>query len=179
MKHSRLVREIVEVIALALIIFLAIHFSIQNYTVNDHNMEPGLHSGQFVLVNRLVYLFHSPERGDVIVFQEPDNPGTDLIKRIIGLPGDTVKWDGTNVWVDGAKLNEPYITKASNYNANTVMPGPNQYFVMGDNRPNSKDSRSFGVVPKDYIVGKAVLVDWPLGQWQFISTYPSVYANVK
>lgn len=81
--------------------------------------------------------------------------------------------------LDGTKLNEPYITKASNYNANTVMLGSNQYFVMGDNRPNSKDSRSFGIVPKDYIVGKAMLVDWPLSQWQFINTYPSVYTNVK
>ena len=179
MKRSRLVREIVEFIALALIIFLAIHFSIQNYTINGHSMDPDLHSGQFVLVNKLAYLFHSPDRGDVIVLQEPDDPGTDLIKRIIGLPGDTVKWDGTNVWVDGTKLNEPYITKASNYNANTVMLGSNQYFVMGDNRPNSKDSRSFGIVPKDYIVGKAMLVDWPLSQWQFINTYPSVYTNVK
>lgn len=99
MQRSRLMREIVEVIALALIIFLAIHFSIQNYTINGHSMEPDLHSGQFVLVNKLAYLFHSPDRGDVIVLQEPDDPGTDLIKRIIGLPGDTVKWDGTNVWM--------------------------------------------------------------------------------
>ena len=101
MRRSHLAREIVETVALTILIFLAIHFTVQNYQISGPSMQNTLHSGQFVLVNKLAYLFHSPERGDVIVLQEPDVPGRDLIKRVIGLPGDTIKLDGTNVWVDG------------------------------------------------------------------------------
>jgi signal peptidase I len=179
LKRSHLAREIVETIALALLIFLAIHFTIQNYQIDGPSMQNTLHTGQYVLVNKVAYLFHAPERGDIIVLQEPDNPNRDLIKRVIGLPGDTIRWDGTNVWVNGTELSEPYITKASNYNANTVTLGKDQYFVMGDNRPQSEDSRAFGVVPKDYIIGKAILVDWPFNQWKMLDTYSSVYTHIK
>lgn len=179
MKRSHLAREIVETIALALLIFLAIHFTIQNYMVDGPSMQNTLHTGQYVLVNKVSYLFHAPERGDIIVFEEPDQPSRDLIKRVIGVPGDTIHWDGTNVWVDGVELNEPYITSKSNYNANAVKLGPNQYFVMGDNRPKSEDSRVFGIVPKDNIIGKAIVVDWPLNQWKILDTYPSVYSHIK
>lgn len=142
-------------------------------------MQNTLHTGQFVLVNKVAYLFHAPERGDIVVFHEPDQPDRDLIKRVIGLPGDTIKLDGTNVWVDGVELNEPYITQRSNPSAETVTVPPNDYFVMGDNRPVSEDSRYFGFVPKDYIVGKAILVYWPLNQWQMLNTYTSVYTAIK
>lgn len=179
MKRSHLAREIVETIALALLIFLAIHFTIQNYMVDGPSMQKTLYTNQYVLVNKVAYLFHAPERGDIIVFEEPDQPSRDLIKRVIGVPGDTVHWDGTNVWVNGVELNEPYITSKSNYNANTVKLGPNQYFVMGDNRPKSEDSRVFGIVPKDNIIGKAIVVDWPLNQWKILDTYPSVYSHIK
>jgi signal peptidase I len=178
-KRSHLAREIVETVALTILIFLAIHFTVQNYQISGPSMENTLHSGQFVLVNKLAYLFHSPERGDVVVLQEPDVPGRDLIKRVIGLPGDTIKLDGTNVWVNGMLLNEPYITQKSNPGAETVTVPPNDYFVLGDNRPVSEDSRYFGFVPKDYIVGKAILVYWPLSQWQIINTYSSVFSQIK
>ena len=179
MKRSHLAREIVEIIALTLLIFLAIHFTIQNYQIDGPSMQNTLHTGQYVLVNKVAYLFHAPERGDIIILQEPDQPGRDLINRVIGLPGDTIKLDGTNVWVNGTELNEPYITQKSNPGANTLTVPANEYFVMGDNRPVSEDSRYFGFVPKDYVVGKAILVDWPLKQWQMLNTYSSVYSQIK
>ncbi|HEY0757131.1 MAG TPA: signal peptidase I [Ktedonobacteraceae bacterium] len=176
---SVLAREIVETIALTILIFLAIHFTVQNYQISGPSMQNTLHSGQFVLVNKLAYLFHQPERGDVIVFHEPDQPGRDLIKRIIGLPGDTIVLDGNNVTVDGVQLNEPYITQKYNPGAQSQTVPPNEYFVMGDNRPVSEDSRYFGFVPKDYVVGKAIIVYWPLNQWQMLNTYSSVYSQIK
>jgi signal peptidase I len=169
----------VETVALTILIFLAIHFTVQNYQISGPSMQNTLHNNQFVLVNKVAYLFHSPERGDVIVLHEPDQPTRDLIKRIIGLPGDTIKLDGSNVWVNGTELNEPYITQKYNPGANTLTVPANQYFVMGDNRPVSEDSRYFGFVPKDYIVGKAILVYWPLNQWQMLNTYSSVYSQIK
>ncbi|HEY1348391.1 MAG TPA: signal peptidase I [Ktedonobacteraceae bacterium] len=179
MKRSHLAREIVETIALTILIFLAIHFTVQNYQISGPSMQNTLHSSQFVLVNKVAYLFHPPERGDVIVFHEPDQPDRDLIKRVIGLPGDTLKLDGNNIWVNGTQLHEPYITQRNNPAAEMVTVPSNDYFVMGDNRPVSEDSRYFGSVPKDYIVGKAILVYWPLSQWQMLNTYTSVYAAIK
>lgn len=178
-RRSVLAREIVETIALTILIFLAIHFTVQNYQISGPSMQNTLQSGQFVLVNKLAYLFHQPERGDVIVLHEPDQPGRDLIKRVIGLPGDTIVLDGNNVTVDGVQLNEPYITQKFNPGAQTQTVPSNEYFVMGDNRPQSEDSRYFGFVPKDYIVGKAILVYWPLNQWQMLNTYSSVYSQIK
>ena len=179
MKRSHLAREIVETIALTLLIFLAIHFTVQNYQISGPSMQNTLHNGQFVLVNKVAYLFHAPERGDVIVFHEPDQPDRDLIKRVIGLPGDRITLDGTNVWINGVELNEPYITQKYNPRAETSVIPSDQYFVMGDNRPVSEDSRYFGFVPKDNIVGKAILIYWPLSQWQMINTYSSVYSQIK
>lgn len=179
MKRSHLAREIVETIALTILIFLAIHFTVQNYQIDGTSMTNTLQNGQFVLVNKVAYLFHAPERGDVIVCHEPDEPERDVIKRIIGIPGDKVTLNSTDLWVNGVKLDEPYIREKYNPQATTFMVQPNQYFVMGDHRLDSKDSRYFGPVPRDYIVGKAVFVYWPLNKWQLINTYPSVYSQIK
>jgi signal peptidase I len=179
LKRSHLAREIVETIALTILIFLAIHFTVQNYQIDGTSMTNTLQNGQFVLVNKVAYLFHAPERGDVIVCHEPDEPGRDVIKRIIGLPGDKITLNSTDVWVNGVKLNEPYIREKYNPRADTIIVQPDQYFVMGDHRQDSKDSRYFGQVPRDFIVGKAVFVYWPLNQWQMINTYSSVYSQIK
>jgi signal peptidase I len=180
LKRSHLAREIVETIALTLIIFLVIRFAIQSYRVEGVSMQPGLQSDQYVLVNKMAYLFHAPERGDVIVFHFPLDTSKDFIKRVIGLPGDTISYTSTTVQVNGVVLNEPYISeKANPLGKNPFVVPPNEYFVMGDNRPASDDSRDWGYVPKDYIVGKAVMVYWPLNKWQLISTYPTVFGQIK
>lgn len=179
-RSSRLLREIIETVLLTVIIFLAISFVIQSYHVDGSSMEPGLNSRELVMVNKLAYLpiFGKPGRGDVIVFHAPIDPGKDFIKRIIGLPGDTIKTDDTHVWVNGVQLNEPYIMPGGLKSAVLQRTVPaDQYFVMGDNRPVSDDSRDWGFVPKDAIVGKAMIVYWP--SWEIINTFPAVYANVK
>ena len=146
--------------------------------VDGTSMEPGLHNGQYVLVNKLAYLFHTPERGDVIVFHFPKDTNVDLIKRVIGVPGDVIVIDAKTIRVNGVLLNEPYIMAPMNPTGNRIVVPPNDYFVMGDNRPVSDDSRDWGFMPKNYIVGKAVLVYWPITNWQFINTYGPVYSNI-
>lgn len=179
MRRSHLAREIVETLALALLIFLAVHFTVQNYQIDGPSMQNTLQTGQYVLVNKTAYLFHAPERGDVIVFHQPNQPDRDLIKRVIGLPGDKITLDSTNIWVNGVKLQEPYVFEQGNPNTQPITVPANSYFVLGDHRKVSEDSRYFGVVPKDDIVGKAVLIDWPVGQWQILNTYSSVYSHNK
>ena len=178
-KSSHLAREIVETLALTLIIFLVIHFTIQNYQVDGTSMESSLHNSQYVLVNKQAYLFQQPARGDVIVFVFPQDTTKDLIKRVIGLPGDTIVTTSSTVQVNGVVLQEPYVKVPFNLEGRQWVVPANDYFVMGDNRQFSDDSRYWGFVPKSYIIGKAVMVYWPFNQWQFINTYSSVFNNVK
>ncbi len=183
MKRSHLTREVIETVALTLLIFLVIHFLIQSYHVEGPSMEPGLNTDEYVLVNKVSYLFQAPARGDVIIFHYPKDTTQDYIKRIIGLPGDTVKIDQTHVWVDGVLLNEPYISQPLNPDVNQqdiswkVPPG--DYFVLGDNRPVSDDSRYWGFVPKSLIVGRAILVYWPVTEWEIVNSHQSIYVKIK
>jgi signal peptidase I len=178
-KSSHLAREIVETLALTLIIFLVIHFTIQNYQVDGTSMESSLHNSQYVLVNKQAYLFQQPARGDVVVFYWPVDTTKDLIKRVIGLPGDTIVVTNSTVQINGVVLQEPYVKSPFNLEGRQWVVPANDYFVMGDNRQYSDDSRDWGFVPKSYIIGKAVMVYWPLNNWQFINTYSSVYSAIK
>ncbi len=178
-KSSHLAREIVETLALTLVIFLVIHFTIQNYQVDGTSMESSLHNSQYVLVNKQAYLFQQPARGDVIVFVFPQDTTKDLIKRVIGLPGDTIVTTSSTVQVDGVILNEPYVKVPYNLEGRQWVVPPNNYFVMGDNRQFSDDLRYWGFVPKSYIIGKAVMIYWPISNWQFINTYSSVFTAIK
>jgi len=156
-----------------------IRFAIQSYRVSGPSMLPGLQTDDYVLVNKIAYLFHAPERGDVIVFHYPLDTSEDFIKRVIGLPGDTVTLDNKTVQVDGVVLHEPYISEAYNPSGKTIKVPMDEYFVLGDNRPLSDDSRDWGFVPKADLVGKAVIVYWPLSNWELINTYSNVYTQVK
>jgi signal peptidase I len=187
-RSRHLAREILETIGLTLVIFLAIHFSIQASTVLGVSMQPGLHDGEWVLVNYWSYRFGSPQRGDVIVFRPPITiEGADyLIKRIIAVPGDTISISATAVYVDGKQLNEPYLAPLPSDGVETVTGvvsnlqlKKDQYWVMGDNRRDSLDSRSFGVVTRQNIVGKAEVVMWPLNSLQFLPTYSGTFAGVS
>jgi signal peptidase I len=177
-KRSHLAREIVETVALAILIFLVIRFVIQSYHIEGPSMQPGLHQDEYVLVNKTAYLFHQPNRGDVIVFHAPPDTTKDFIKRVIGLPGDIIQTSKTDVWVNGKQLNEPYIADKENPNGNIWKVPANEYFVLGDNRLVSDDSRDWCYVPKDYIVGKAAIVYWPVNKWETIPTYSPVYAQI-
>ncbi len=177
-KSTHLIREIIETIALTLLIFLVIRFAAQSFRVDGESMEPGLHTDEFVIVDKMSYLFQSPQRGDVIVFHYPLDTSKDFIKRIIGLPGDTIRITGSSVIVDGQTLHEPYISLPFNFESKTLKLGSDQFFVMGDNRDNSLDSRSWGPLGRSYIIGKAVAVYWPVNDLELINTYSSVFAAI-
>ncbi|HLG77607.1 MAG TPA: signal peptidase I [Ktedonobacteraceae bacterium] len=185
-KRYRLVREIIETIVLTLLMFLIIRFAIQNFNVDGTSMEPNLHNGELILVDKWTYLFRPPARGDVIVFVAPPHPDMDYVKRVIGVPGDVITIRDTVVIVDGVTLNETYVDPRNQGNlfankniTNLVVP-PNDYFVLGDNRAVSSDSRDWGFVPKANIIGRAAFVYWPLGQDNngFLKNYAFVFANV-
>src|ERR1700686_28503 len=174
-KRTRLIRELIETIAFTLLVFLIIRFAAQSFRVDGASMEPGLHTDEYVLVNKVAYLFHEPQRGDVIVFHYPLEPTKDFIKRIIGIPGDTVQTTSDAVIVNGQTLHEPYISTPFNYASDTLKLGSGEFFVMGDNRDNSLDSRTWGPLNRSYIVGKAVAIYWPLNNWELINTFSSVF----
>jgi signal peptidase I len=124
-------------------------------------MEPTLHNGEFVIVNRLGYRFGLPQHGDVIVFHFPRDPDQEYIKRVIGLPGDQVSVADGKVYLNDQPLDEPYIYAHPSYHGTWEVPD-GQLFVLGDNRNNSSDSHDWGMVPLDYVIGKAIFVYWPL-----------------
>ena len=167
-KRYRLVREIIETLVLTVLMFLVIRLAVQNFNIDGMSMEPGLHNQELVLVDKWSYRFNRPGRGDVIVFVAPPNPSQDYIKRIIGLPGDVVTIKDTQVFVNGKPLDEPYIDphlQGNPYAPTTNLLIPDgAYFVLGDNRNGSSDSRDWGCVPQGNVVGRAALVYWPLGR---------------
>ncbi len=167
-KHYRLVREIIETLVLTVLMFLVIRLAVQNFNIDGMSMEPNLHDQELVLVDKWSYHFNKPGRGDVIVFVAPPNPAQDYIKRIIGLPGDVITIKDTQVFVNGEALDETYIDPHRQGNPygptnNLVVPA-NAYFVLGDNRGGSSDSRDWGCVPQGNLIGRAALVYWPLGR---------------
>jgi signal peptidase I len=158
-----LVREIVETIALTVIIFAAINLLTGRFRIEGPSMLPNLHQGQYLIINKVVYRLHPPRRGDIIVFHHPRNPNRDLIKRVVGLPGEAVEIRNGQVYVGSALLDEPYVLYQGRYSGHYEL-GPDEYFVLGDNRPNSEDSRNWGVLKGDQIVGKAWISYWPPGE---------------
>ncbi len=170
-----LFRELLETIVLSLIIFLLIRQVVQNYRIESHSMQPNFYEGEFILVNKLAFKLGEPERGEVIVFHNPNNTDEDYIKRVVGLPGDTIEIHGQTVYVNGEIFEEPYPLMPFRAGLNsdvdpTVVP-PGQLFVMGDNRGNSSDSRAIGSIPEELIVGQAWLRVWPLNRWGLIQHY--------
>lgn len=168
-----LLRELVETVVLSLVLFLLIRQLVQNYRIESHSMEPNFYEGQFVLVNKLAYKLGEPHRGEVVVFHNPDNTDEDYIKRIIGLPGDTVEVNGDHVVINGQELPQPFVhnlnPEGSQFPPTSVPAG--SIFVMGDNRPNSRDSRVIGSIDEKLIVGKAWLRVWPFPKFGFIEHY--------
>lgn len=130
---------------------------------NDgYSMEPSLSSGSYILADRKAYQQHLPQRGDLVIFQFPASSNSDtlLIKRVIGLPGEMVTIDQGQVSIDGVPLNEPYISEQAAYKGEWKIP-ESQYFVLGDNRNDSRDSHQWGFLPRDNILAKAVWIYWP------------------
>ncbi|HEY7975512.1 MAG TPA: signal peptidase I [Ktedonobacterales bacterium] len=182
-RQQALLREITTTLLITLALFIGLHSSAQAVPLDGPSMQPGLHTDERVLVNSLAYTFRGPQRGDVIVFRPPSAPTERYIKRVIGLPGDTITLTPDQVIVNGVTLDEPYITAAppgesENPEPQTFKLSETQYFVMGDNRTNSEDSRFFGPITQHAIIGKAEFVVWPITSFHSIDTYPSVFYQV-
>ena len=159
---------IVVVMALLVMVYL---FIMSPQEINGASMEPNFHNGEYILTNKILYKFRNPIRGDVVIFKSPMNKEIDYIKRVIGLPGDTVSLHDNSLWVNGEKVEEPYLAQGTTIfggsylaeGASIVVP-PGTYFVCGDNRPHSSDSREFGPIAKEDFIGVAVFRYFPFSQ---------------
>ncbi|HET8522145.1 MAG TPA: signal peptidase I [Thermomicrobiales bacterium] len=198
----RAIREIVETLLLAVVIFVAVRMVVLNFRVDGMSMVPNLHDQEMLLVNRnvyfhfdlnrvlnllpgedrngqdIVYPFHPPERGDIIVFNPPVNPPSSkpYIKRVIAVAGETVTFENGSVYIDGQKLDEPYINSGitdcdGRYEYCDVTVPQGKIFVLGDNRQNSSDSRVFGPVSINSIIGKAWVTYWPFDDIGLVPHY--------
>ena len=170
-------RDTLTTLILAAVIFFGLQFTIQHSVVISPSMVPSLQVGQHLIIHKVVYKFHEPERGDVIVFHPVNSQQGDYIKRIIGLPGESVEIKEGIVYIHKKDssvfpLDEPYITDPAKlpFRGDTIP--ENEYFVLGDNRNNSGDSRSGWTLPRQNIVGKAWLSIWPRDRWGLAPNYP-------
>ena len=186
-------REILDAVGLSLVVFILIQTSMQNFKVEGASMSPTLDSGQYLIVNKLAYVnvdlvrlsklipiwrvkelkdnhnVRSPIRGEIIVFRFPDpNPNNrkrDFVKRVIGVPGDKIAILNGVVWVNGEPLDEGYLRFRDAFNLDERVLKERHYFVLGDNRTGSNDSRAWGAVPEENILGKVWSIYWPPSDW--------------
>ncbi|OGG24583.1 signal peptidase I [Candidatus Gottesmanbacteria bacterium RIFCSPLOWO2_01_FULL_43_11b] len=162
-------QSIVVVMAIMVMIYL---FVMSPQEIKGASMEPSFINGEYILTNKILYKIKDPKRGEVVIFKSPGNPEIDYIKRIIGLPGDTVMLRNDTMYVNDSEVEEPYLSPditifGGSYlteDQEIVVP-EGEYFVMGDNRPHSADSREFGTVPKEDFIGKAFLRYWPFSKF--------------
>ncbi len=183
---TRIGRDIIEALVLAVVVFMLLQTTVRNFKVDGSSMDPTLEHGQYLLINRLLYLridmhrlskivpfwqangqssrfaIRAPKRGEIIVFQFPRDPSKDFVKRVVGLPGEVIEMKDGRVVVDGAVLEEPYLTAKDHTNKDQVKLGEGEYYVLGDNRTRSNDSRSWGPVPEANLRGKVWMVYWPV-----------------
>ncbi len=160
--------ELLQTILLAALLYFAIDAVFARVRVLNISMQPTLYEGNIVLVNKLAYKFSDLQTGDVVIFHDPHNPEEDFIKRLIGKPGDLVVVKNGEVYVNGNELDEPYIASEPGY-AGTWQVPDNSIFVLGDNRNQSSDSHSWGFVPLTDVVGKALIVYWPLDEIKVVT----------
>lgn len=171
---KRFLLDILETVILAVVLYFGINAISARVRVDGLSMNPTLQHGEYVLVSRLAYKTGAPERGDIIVFSFPMDQKQDLIKRVIGLPGETIEIRSGEVLVNGAKLDEPYIAQSPVYNGTWTV-GKGQLFVLGDNRNDSKDSHQWGLLPIENVIGKALLIYWPPPDWKLINHTQEVF----
>lgn len=162
-------REWVETLLATLLIFLFVEsFVVQGFKVYGSCMEPNLYTGERLLGNKLIYRFDGIHRGDIVVFQPPNPPDTPFIKRVIAMPGEIFEIRHSHVFINGRLLKEPYLHFAWHDDRPAERIGPGMLFVMGDNRDNSSDSRSWGELPLRNVEAKAWLRYWPLRRLEIL-----------
>lgn len=178
LQRPRPLKEIVETAILIGLVYTFVNLASVRFYIEGPSMQPNFGAGQFLIVSRVHYLFADPQRGDIVVFDPPgdDDQADDplLIKRLIGMPGDTVELRDQQVYLNGTPLAEPYLREAcdeSRCRDNTWTLGADEYFFMGDNRNNSRDSRVFGVVTHNRIIGEAIVRYWPPQDIALVTRY--------
>jgi signal peptidase I len=165
-------REIFITLALAIVIYLLLQTTIQSSVVNNISMQPTLIADQRLIVIKAIYHFQKPQRGDIVIVHPPVEPEKEYVKRLIGLPGDTVTVQYNTVYVNHIALTEPYLKEPPHYTFGPFIVPEDNYFLLGDNRNNSNDSHYGWTVTGDEIVGKAWLRIWPPDKWGKVRNYP-------
>lgn len=163
---------LVEILLVAVLVTLWFGV-IRTYEVFQTSMEPNFHEGERVFVNKAAYWswVGKPQRGDVIVLKAPDGSNEDFIKRVIGLPGDTIEVIDGAVYIDGTKLDEPYVNRSFTYSLAKTKVSEDNYFILGDNRDVSNDSHRWGPLTANDIIGKVFLIYWPPQSWGLVPKY--------
>jgi len=162
-----LLKDVIETIVLALLIYAGLRLFVRNFRIDGSSMEPSLHHGQLIVIARWSYWLQTPERGDIVVFRAPSAKNRDLIKRVIGLPGEQIEIRESQVFVNGEQIQEPYVLP-DQYTGGPWTLGEHELFVMGDNRGRSQDSRSWGPLEDSRIVGKGLVCYWPPRLWGLV-----------
>jgi signal peptidase I len=164
-------KEAIITLVLALVIFFAARACLQTYEVFQTSMLPNFQPGQRVVVAKAAYWFNGPARGDVVIFHAPNGSQENWIKRIIGLPGDTVEVKMGQLYVNGTFLDEPYVIRPFTYTMAKVTVPAGKYFFLGDNRDVSNDSSRGWLITKDNLIGKAWLISWPPSAWNIAHSF--------
>lgn len=168
-------RDLIETVLMAVVLFLLLNAVTSRVRVYNISMQPTLYEGNLLVVNKFAYKLGTPKRGDIVIFHYQGTPTEDYIKRVIGLPGDTVNISNGVVQVNGQTLTEPYIAALPKYTGTWMVP-EGELFVLGDNRNLSSDSHEWGFVKQEWVVGKAVLVYWPLDRIRVLTSQNLVHA---
>lgn len=184
---SSLMREVFEVVVLAVILYFGISFAVQAVHVEGLSMYATLDDNDYLIANKIDYRLHAPQRGDIIILRPPADNSKDFIKRVIALPGEKLLIRDSAVYINGRRLDEPYLPEAWTTFNNWPTDGTdgrvmksNEYFVMGDNRNRSQDSRIFGPIGRDRIDGRAWFRIWPLDHFGGIySQVPTVETSTS
>jgi signal peptidase I len=176
-------RDTLEIVFLALALYLVIQYAVQTVHVLGESMYATLRDNDLLVASKISYKLHPPQRGDIIVFRPPNDETRDFIKRVIAVPGDDLRIDRGVVYINGEVLHEPYLPEKWTYNntwpadGHDVVVPADHYFVMGDNRNHSSDSRAFGFIDINSILGKAEVRIWPLDEVGLLNTRPTLAAS--
>ena len=168
-------RDLIETILMAVVLFLLLNAATSRVRVYNISMQPTLYEGNLLVVNKLAYKLGEPKHGDIIVFHYQGTVTEDYIKRVIGLPGDTVEIGNGIVKVNGQAITEPYLAELPGYTGQWTVPD-GELFVLGDNRNHSSDSHDWGFVQQEWVVGKAIVVYWPLDRIRVLLAPDLVHA---
>lgn len=185
-----ILREVVETVVLVVLVMIVVNMAVDRTHVEGPSMQPTLQSGQYLLTNKLAYSSFvsrvfavedpnngfdhpaTPQRGDIVILRYPNDRSVNFVKRVVGLAGETIELRDGVVYVNGRGLSEPYVVNRDHYSMSPVVIGSGRVFVMGDNRPKSNDSRAFGPVGLDDIVGRAWFRYWPLAEAGLLPNAP-------